>query len=196
MYQNKLNILLNMLDLKKISAMKRIKKEYDQVNLKPDINMGSVYCLVDKDNIFEWMVTLTGPKDTSYRGGVFILYVKFPDDYPNHAPEVVFRTPIYHLNINPIKSNIPGAEPLGHVSISTLYWWKPYYTMKEIIGSIYGLLYMPNPESPYGIDRADEFRKNRQLYEDKIKFFTRKYANPKYCNIDKEYNESWDFSYK
>ena len=68
--------------------------------------------------------------------------------------------------------------------------------MREILTSIYYLLYIPNPESPYGINRAVEFRKNRQLYEDKIKFFTRKYANPKYCNIDKEYNESWDFSYK
>ena len=182
--------------MKKAQAMKRIKEEYNEINGNPDSNIGLTISFPEEDNIFKWRVTLTGPKDTSYRGGVFILYVKFPDDYPNHAPEVVFRTPIYHLNINPIKSNIPGAEPLGHVSISTLYWWKPYYTMREILTSIYYLLYIPNPESPYGINRAVEFRKNRQLYEDKIKYFTRKYANPKYCNIDKEYNESWDFSYK
>ena len=55
---------------------------------------------------------------------------------------------------------------------------------------------MPNPDSPYGLDRANEFRTNRKLYEDKIKFFTGKYANPKFCNICKEYEESWDFSYK
>ena len=118
--------------MKKIEAMKRIKKEYEANNHEPDKNMGSAYGLVDQDNIFEWRVTLTGPKDTSYKGGVFLLYVTFPDDYPYHAPEVVFRTPIYHLNINPIKSNNSKAEPLGHVSISTLNWWRPEYTIKEI----------------------------------------------------------------
>ena len=55
---------------------------------------------------------------------------------------------------------------------------------------------MPNPDSPYGLDRANEFKTNKKLYEDKIKFFTRKYANPRFCNIGKEYEESWDFSYK
>ena len=139
---------------------------------------------------------MSGPKDTSYKGGYFVLSVKFPDDYPNHAPEVVFTTPIYHLNINPIKSNISGAEQLGHVSISTLNWWEPYYKIKEVFINIFALLYSPNPESPYGIARADEFRTNRQLYEEKVKYFTKKYANPKYANIDKEYDDSWDFSYK
>ena len=55
---------------------------------------------------------------------------------------------------------------------------------------------MPNPDSPYSIHSADEYRTNRKLYEDKVKYFTQKYANPRYCNIDKEYNENWDFSYK
>jgi hypothetical protein len=36
---------------------------------------------------------------------------------------------------------------------------------------------MVNPESPYGLDRTEEFTKNRALYEKKIKYFTKKYAN-------------------
>ena len=185
-----------MLDLKKIETMKLLKKEYEQLFYKSDKNIGSTFSLVEKNNYFEWSATLTGPKDTSYKGAVFFLYITFPNDYPTHPPEVVFRTPIYHLNINPIKSNVPGAAPLGHVSISILNWWKPYYTIKEIMASIFALLYMPNPESPYSIQSADEYRTNRKLYEDKVKYFTKKYANPKYCNTDKEYKESWDFSYK
>ena len=52
---------------------------------------------------------------------------------------------------------------------------------------------MANPDSPYAFDRADELRNNKQIYEEKIKYFTRKYARPDIAN--KEYNESWDFTY-
>ena len=136
---------------------------------------------------------MIGPKDSSYKGGLFVINVEFPDDYPNHPPEVVFITPIYHLNINPYKSNNPMEEPLGHVSISTLNWWKPEYKMNEVFINIFGLLYTPNPESPYGLDRANEYKTNRQLYEDNIKYFTRKYANPLHANIWDKYEVSWDF---
>ena len=136
-----------------------------------------------------------GPKDTSYRGGIFILIITFPRDYPKHAPEVCFKTPIYHVNVNPQKSNQPGGEPLGHVCISTLNWWKPEYKMREVLTNIFGLFYMANPDSPYGLDRANELRYKRALHEEKIKAFTKKYADPRYANIDKQYYDSWDFSY-
>ena len=51
---------------------------------------------------------------------------------------------------------------------------------------------MPNPDCPYGLDRANEFRYDKDLYERKIKFFTKKYAN--YQSFNKEYNEGWDFT--
>ena len=185
-----------MLNLQKIQAMKRIKKEYHETRERLFPNTSMTIGLPDEDNIFKWRIVFAGPKDSLYKGGIYEMYVDFPDDYPTHPPEVVFITPIYHLNINPYKSNNPKDEPLGHVSISTLYWWKPEYTMEELLINIYCLLYFPNPDSPYGLDRANEFKTNRQLYEDKIKYFTKKYANPRFCNFCKKYEESWDFSYK
>ena len=67
---------------------------------------------------------------------------------------------------------MPGAEPLGHVCISTLNWWKPEYKMIEVLTNIFGLFYMANPESPYGLDRAQELQFNRSLHKEKIKFFS------------------------
>ena len=55
---------------------------------------------------------------------------------------------------------------------------------------------MVNPDSPYGLDRRNEYINNRALYEEKVKYFTRKYANPINSNNDREYNEVWDFSYE
>ena len=51
---------------------------------------------------------------------------------------------------------------------------------------------MANPDSPYGVERADEFKNNKKLHEEKIKYFTKKYAYP--LN-QKYFNGDWDFSY-
>ena len=180
-----------MLPFQKIEAMKRIKKEYFEINENPNPNIGFVVGLPEEDNIFKWRVNLVGPQDSSYKGGLFELIVEFPDNYPESAPEIYFTTPIYHLNINPY-NNI-GVK-LGHVSLDFLNNWKPEYTIRETFIYIFGLLYKPNPDNAYGLERANEFRFNKQLYEDKIKYFTRKYANPGACNICKKY-DNWDFTY-
>ena len=184
-----------MINQTKINAMKKIREEYVDINNHPNSNIGATVGLVNEDNIFQWRVTLIGPKDTSYNGGIFILRINFPENYPDKGPEVFFITPIYHVNVNPTKSYEPNAEPLGHVCISTLNWWKPEYSMMEVLTNIFGLFYMANPDSPYGLDRAMELRNNKPLHEEKIKYFTKKYANPQYANNEKEYFESWDFSY-
>ena len=184
-----------MLTMKKIAAMKRIREELNDLTKNPISNCGVTVGLASDDNIFEWNCTLIGPKDTSYSGGIFILNIKFPDNYPEGAPEVSFKTPIYHVNINPKKSTMVGnkTESLGHVCISTLNWWKPIYRIKEVLTNIFGLFYMANPDSPYGLDRAQEFRNNRALHEQKIKYFTKKYADPRVPK--KEYDTNWDFTY-
>ena len=181
-----------MITLDKIQAMKQIKTEFDQLNKEPNPNLGITVGLIDKENIFNWRATLRAPKDSPYKGGIFTLTISCPDDYPKHPPEVCFLTPIYHVNINPCKSNL---EPLGHVCISTLNWWEPKYTMNEVLTNIFGLFYMANPESPYGLDRAYEYRFNRDLYNEKIRYFVEKYAIHEKSSYYDEFNQSWDFSY-
>ena len=178
-----------MLTQEKINAMKRLKDELKELKSNPIANIGVTVGLVNEDNIFEWQCTLKGPNDTSYRGGLFYLRVNFPDNYPNKPPEVTFRTPIYHLNINPRNSQ---TEKLGHVCINTLNWWKPEYKMKEVLTNIFALFYMANPQSPYGVDRAKEFNGNRALYEQKAQHFTQVYALP--SSNFKYTGQDWDFS--
>ena len=180
-----------MLPIQNIEAMKRIKKDFFEINENSNPNISLIVQLPEEDNIFKWRVTLTGPKDSFYKGSLLILIAEFPDNYPESAPEIYFTTPIYHLNINPY-NNI-GVK-LGHVSLDFLNNWKPEYTIRETFIYIFGLLYKPNPDNAYGLERANEFRFNKQLYEDKIKYFTKKYANPIFCNIDEKY-DNWDFSY-
>ena len=64
-----------MLNMQKIQAMKRIKEEYTELNNNPNANIGASVGLPDEDNIFEWQCSLMGPKDTSYKGGIFFLKI-------------------------------------------------------------------------------------------------------------------------
>ena len=75
---------------------------------------------------------MLGAKDTKYKGGLFDLKVLFQGNYPVKPPEVRFITPIYHVNVND-KDEI--GCPLGHVSISTLKYWKPIIKMREVFWS-------------------------------------------------------------
>ena len=174
-------------------ASPRILEEFKDINRNPISNCGVTVGLLNENDPTKWRISLLGPKDTSYKGGLFYLSIDFPPDYPQKAPEVCFLTPIYHVNVNPRVPKMPGSESLGHVCISTLNWWKPEYKMRELLTNIFALFYMGNPDSPYGLDRADEFRFNRALHEEKIRYFTKKYANPAIANRD--YDQSWDFSF-
>ena len=46
--------------------------------------------------------------------------------------------------------------------------------MREIILDLFSLFYVASGKHPYGLDRNEEFRKNKELYKKKIEFFTKK----------------------
>ena len=177
-----------------MSGLDKITKEYKDINRNPIANCGVTVGLFDESNFRKWRVSLVGPRDSPYKGGLFYLSIDFPNEYPLKSPEVCFITPIYHVNVNPKAPKFQGAEPLGHVCISTLNWWKPEYTMREVLTNIFALFYLGNPDSPYGLDRANEYRNNRAVYEEKIKKFTRKYANPMKGFKLYPQDLDWDFS--
>ena len=79
--------------------------------------------------------------------------------------------------------------------MSTLSWWKPEIKMREVLVNVFALFFKANPDSPYGLDRAEEFKENRKLYDEKIKYFVKKYAHPFKANIIYDRNKDWDFKY-
>ena len=183
-----------MLSQQKLMAMKRVREEFQDIHNNPILNIGAQVGLPDPTNIMKWRCTMTGPQDTPFANGLFFLQITFPDNYPKGRPEVSFLTPIYHINVNPKAPNINQTESLGHVCISTLNWWNEQRNIREVLTDIFALFYLSNPESPYGMDRAEEFRKNRNLYDAKCKYFTQKYAA---MNINQgTYTSDWDFTYK
>ncbi len=177
-------------------GLDRVIEEFKDISKNPISNCPINVGLKNENDFREWKVTLSGPKDTSYGGGLFFLSIKFPDNYPEKEPEVCFLTPIYHLNVNPKapKTSGDGVKSLGHVYLSILNCWKPEYKMREVLANIFALFYMANPDSPYGLDIAEEFRDKRPIYEEKIKYFTKKYNNPFKVYQFFDRNIDWDFN--
>ena len=51
-------------------------------------------------NYRHFFVKMSGPVDSPYEGGLFDLELFLPENYPMVAPKVLFRTKIYHPNID------------------------------------------------------------------------------------------------
>ena len=183
-----------MLTTEKITAMKKLREIYDDLSKNPITNIGVVVGLWDENDIFCWRLTLMGPDDSPYRGGLFYLKMKFPDDFPKNPPEVCFVTPIYHVNVNPCIPKFQNSVPLGHICISDLNWWNPNQSIRQLLTDIFALFYLGNPDSPYGLERADELRNNKNLYDKKVRFFTEKYADPG-KDESNEWDRDWDFTF-
>ena len=179
-----------MLTHQKIQTLIRLRDEFRDINPHPDPNIrGFSVGLIDEDNFFEYFACFAGPRGTPYVGGILYVILKFPDNYPSSPPKVIFKTPIYHMNV---RARADGNGSLGEPNLNILNQWKPEFKVKDILVSIYSLCYMNNIDCAFSSDMAEEFRNNKSLYEEKIKYFTRKYANP--INYRREY-DNWDFTY-
>ena len=110
--------------MEEYNCLSRIKQEFQDLMNDPIAAIGTTVGMPDQNNPYEWRCTMMGPNDTSFRGGLFYLKIIFPKNYPNERPEVLFITPIYHVNVNHIKQK---GCPLGHICISTLNYWQDQY---------------------------------------------------------------------
>ena len=157
-----------MLSPKKLQTMKYLKNEFQQLQNDPILSLGATVGLPNPSNIFHWNITLLGPVDTPYAGGMFFLTADFPDDYPEKKPEIKFTNKIYHLNVR---------ESDGHICISTLNQWVPRTPMVNVISAIFALFYEQNPLSPYSVSMAAQYKLRRNEFNRIAAEWTQKYAH-------------------
>ena len=152
-----------MLSKEKLDAMRKLRKEFDALQNNPITSLGVTVGLPDPKNIFKWKISMLGPADTPYAGGVFILEANFPDTYPKDGPKIKFLTKIFHCNV------------FGWgICISTLNNWVPT-PMDKVISDIFQLFYVNNPDN--NEQPSKEFRTNRALFEQHCREWVKLYAS-------------------
>ncbi|XP_025099659.1 ubiquitin-conjugating enzyme E2-24 kDa-like isoform X2 [Pomacea canaliculata] len=119
------------------------------------------------DNLYEWVSTILGPKGSVYEGGVFFLDIHFSPDYPFKPPKVVFRTRIYHCNINS-----QGVICLDILKDN----WSPALTISKVLLSVCSLLTDCNPHDPLVGSIAQQYTSNREEHDRIARQWTKRYA--------------------
>ena len=152
----------------KLKAIKTLKEQYYELLNDPILSLGVTVGLKKEGDLFHWNISLLGPQDTPYGGGLFFLTADFPESFPDDPPEVKFKNQMYHLNVDPDN---------GHICINTLNYWKKETRMTTVISDIFALFYIQNPKSPYNSDMAKEYVNNRSEFDRKAKEWTQKYAS-------------------
>ncbi|KAJ4907563.1 hypothetical protein Rs2_11221 [Raphanus sativus] len=145
-------------------ASKRILKELKDLQKDPPTSCSAGPVAED---MFHWQATIMGPSDSPYAGGVFLVTIHFPPDYPFKPPKVAFRTKVFHPNIN---SN-------GSICLDILKeQWSPALTISKVLLSICSLLTDPNPDDPLVPEIAHMYKTDKNKYESTARSWTQKYA--------------------
>lgn len=86
-------------------------------------------------SLLTWTGTLSGPDSTPYANLTFKLAFTFPSNYPYAPPNVVFKTPIYH----------PNVDFSGRICLDILKEkWSAVLNVMSVLLSLQSLLGEPN----------------------------------------------------
>lgn len=122
-----------------------------------------------KLDLMNWKVGVPGKPGTLWEGATYPLTVTFSPDYPTKPPKCKFDPSFWH----------PNVYPSGTVCLSILNEeedWRPALTMKQILLGIQQLLDNPNLNSPAQSDAFHAYKRNKSLYENKVREQAKKYA--------------------
>ena len=180
---NNINIhnSMNMNNNQNPVALTRLNKEFQLCQQDNDlIQIGCNFGL-DNNNIFTWRVSMVGPVNTPYEGGLFTLSIVFPNDYPSHGPEFKFKNRMYHLNV----INNQLDREFGHICVNSINEWKTtgkvkggFYTVKQALFDIFCLFYNQGVDSAFDEQMAENYKSNPDAFNKEAKKWTQMYATP------------------
>jgi ubiquitin-conjugating enzyme E2 N len=77
-----------------------ISDKYDWIECLTRSIVVGIYAEPSENNPRHFYVKIAGPGDTPYEGGLFTAELFLPDEYPMVPPKVLFRSKIFHPNID------------------------------------------------------------------------------------------------
>ncbi|KAI9771617.1 MAG: hypothetical protein M1840_001832 [Geoglossum simile] len=149
-------------------GQKRIAKELAEVTRDPP--EGTKVSLINEADMYNWDITLEGPKDSPYVGGTFKLHLALPNDYPFKPPTLSFKTKIYHPNVS---NDEKGSMCLGMLRSEE---WKPSSKISGVLLTARNLLTDPRPDDAIEAQIADQYKTNYSAFVGVATEWTKRYA--------------------
>ncbi|KFY88148.1 hypothetical protein V500_06525 [Pseudogymnoascus sp. VKM F-4518 (FW-2643)] len=110
-------------------------------------------------DLLSWTATIEGPDDTPYAKLSLKLSFAFPSNYPYAPPTVLFKTPIYH----------PNVDFSGRICLDILKdKWTAAYNIQTVLLSLQSLLGEPNNASPLNGEAAELWDKDPAEFQKKV----------------------------
>ena len=160
-------------------ASYEIYKEFQKCLQDEDLLQIGCTFKLNNNNIYQWKVTMYGPKKTPYENGIFTIIIKFPFEYPNHGPKFEFMQKVYHLNVG--LRDDPGYICINHLNewrtCGKVFHW-PNYRIKQALFDIFCFFIHQGVEEAHDEERGKQYVQNRQQFDDEARKWTLKYANP------------------
>lgn len=114
------------------NVSKRLQTELMSLMMSPTPGISA---FPNDGDLLNWTATIEGPSETPYENLTFKLGFEFPNNYPLVPPTVLFKTPIYHPNI----------DFSGRICLDILKdKWSAIYNVQSVLLSLQSLLGEPN----------------------------------------------------
>ncbi|XP_064394244.1 ubiquitin-conjugating enzyme E2-22 kDa-like [Halichondria panicea] len=148
----------------------RVRREFREVVNSEEAQACAIKVeIINDHDLTKLRGFITGPPDTPFEGGKFILDIQIPESYPFNPPKVKFVTKIWHPNI----SSVTGAICLDILKDQ----WAAAMTLRTVLLSIQALLQAAEPDDPQDAVVAKQYKESPDLYKKTARHWSQKYAN-------------------
>ena len=156
-----------------MSAAKILWKEFRDIT-NPKTGLKQVHVEIPDENIFLWNVSLmVVDPESIYNGAYLSAQLQFKPNYPYTPPSFKFTPAIFHPNVysdgrlcisilHTADNEQPTDEPLNIT-------WSPAQNVESVLLSILSLLDDPNISSPANVEASVCYKKQRDVYVEKVK---------------------------
>ncbi|KAJ8607433.1 hypothetical protein MRB53_040283 [Persea americana] len=118
------------------------------------------------NDITKWNATIAGPSGTPYENLTLKLALSYPPEYPYQPPEVLFKTPIYHPNVD--MSGRICLDILKPAGANREGAWSAVLNTGSVLLSIQSLLGEPNNSSPLNGEAATLWDHDQAEFKRKV----------------------------
>ena len=131
-----------------------------------------IYAEPNPENCRHFFVRIQGPEESPFAGGLFDAELFLPESYPMEPPKMLFRTRIYHPNI----------DKLGRICLNILKpniqdGWSPALQIPAVLLSVQALIASPNVDDPLDQVIAQHWRNDPAGAHAVARQWTLEYAN-------------------